>query len=55
MKTFTAAIGLEENIFNLSTKYLVPKRIKVGKNRVVDVHAPCKQTKSSVKHIFVHS
>ena len=55
MKTFTAAIGLEENIFNLSTKYLVPKRIKVGKNRVVDVHAPCKQTKCSVKDIFVHS
>ena len=55
MKTFTAAIGLEENIFNLSTKYLVPKRIKVGKNRVTDVHPPCNQKECSVKDIFVHS
>jgi len=55
MKTFTAAIGLEENIFNLSTKYGVPKRIKVGKNRVEDVHAPCSQKECSVKDIFVHS
>ena len=55
MKTFTAAIGLEENIFNLNTTYSVPKRIKVGKNRVEDVHAPCKQSECSVEDIFVHS
>ena len=55
MKTFTAAIGLEENIFNLNTTYSVPKRIKVGKNRVEDVHAPCKQSECSVEDIFVNS
>ena len=55
MKTFTAAIGLEENIFNLNTFYSVPKRIKVGKNSVEDVHAPCEQANCSVKDIFVHS
>ena len=55
MKTFTAAIGLEENIFNLNSMYSIPKRIKVGKNRVEDVHAPCNESKCSVKEIFVHS
>ena len=55
MKTFTAAIGLEENIFNLNTYYPVPKRIKVGKNSVEDVHPPCDQAQCSVKDIFVHS
>ena len=55
MKTFTAAIGLEENIFNLNSMYSIPKRIKVGKNRVEDVHAPCNKSKCSVKEIFVHS
>ena len=55
MKTFTTAIGLEENIFNLNTKFAVPKRIKVGKNRVEDVHAACDQLKCSVKDIFVQS
>jgi len=55
MKTFTTAIGLEENIFNLNTKFAVPKRIKVGKNRVEDVHAACDQLECSVKDIFVQS
>ena len=55
MKTFTAAIGLEENIFNLNSMYSIPKRIKVAKNRVEDVHAPCNESKCSVKEIFVHS
>ena len=55
MKTFTAAIGLEENIFNLNSMYSIHKRIKVGKNRVEDVHAPCNESKCSVKEIFVHS
>ena len=55
MKTFTTAIGLEENIFNLNSMYSIPKRIKVGKNRVEDVHAPCNESKCSVKEIFVHS
>ena len=55
MKTFTAAIGLEEKIFNLNSMYSIPKRIKVGKNRVEDVHAPCNESKCSVKEIFVHS
>jgi cell division protein FtsI (penicillin-binding protein 3) len=55
MKTFTVAIGLEEDIFNLDTKYFVPKKIKVGKNRVQDVHAPCDKKECSVKDIFVHS
>ncbi|MDB9818361.1 penicillin-binding protein 2 [Pelagibacterales bacterium] len=55
MKTFTTAIGLEENIFNLNTKFAVPKRIKVGKNRVEDVHATCDQLECSVKDIFVQS
>ena len=55
MKTFTTAIGLEENIFNLNTKFAVQKRIKVGKNRVEDVHAACDQLECSVKDIFVQS
>ena len=55
MKTFTTATGLEENIFNLNTKFAVPKRIKVGKNRVEDVHAACDQLECSVKDIFVQS
>ena len=55
MKTFTAAIGLEENKFNLDTKYSIPKRIKVGDNRVVDVHAPCDESECTVHDIFVHS
>ena len=55
MKTFTTAIGLEENIFNLNTKFAVPKSIKVGKNRVEDVHAACDQLECSVKDIFVQS
>ena len=55
MKTFTTAIGLEENIFNLNTKFAVPKRIKVGKNRVEDVHDACDQLECSVKDIFVQS
>jgi len=55
MKTFTTAIGLEENKFNLNTRFSVPKRIKVGKNRVEDVHAACDQLECSVKDIFVQS
>ena len=55
MKTFTTAIGLEENIFNLNTTYSVPKKIKVGKNSIEDVHAPCDSLECSVKDIFVHS
>ena len=55
MKTFTTAIGLEEDIFSLNSFYPIPKRIKVGKNSVEDVHAPCEEVKCSVKDIFVHS
>ena len=55
MKTFTTAIGLEEDIFSLNSFYPIPKRIKVGKNTVEDVHAPCEEAKCSVKDIFVHS
>lgn len=55
MKTFTAAIGLEEKIFNLNSMYSIPERIKVGKNLVEDVHPPCNESKCSVKEIFVHS
>ena len=55
MKTFTTAIGLEEDIFSLNSFYPIPKRIKVGKNTVEDVHAPCEEVKCSVKDIFVHS
>ena len=55
MKTFTAAIGLEEKIFNLNSEYPVFKRIKVGENYVEDVHTPCNESKCSVKDIFVHS
>ena len=44
MKTFTTAIGLEEDIFSLNSFYPIPKRIKVGKNTVEDVHAPVSYT-----------
>ena len=51
MKTFTVAIGLEEKKFNINTKYKIDRNIKVGKNKVSDVHSPCKQEYCSVEDI----
>ena len=55
MKTFTTAIGIEEKKFTTKTLYDVPDYIKIGKNRVKDVHRPCEEEKCSVEDIFVHS
>ena len=55
MKSFTTAIGLEENKFTLGTKYKIEKQIKVGKDLVSDVHSACDSESCSVEDIFVHS
>ena len=55
MKTFTAAIGLEEKKFNINTKFEIGKNIKVGKDRVSDVHPPCQDKFCSVEEIFSNS
>ncbi len=55
MKTFTTAIGIEEDKFSTKTLYEVPDYIKIGKNRVKDVHRPCEDNFCSVEDIFVHS
>ena len=55
MKTFTTAIGIEEDKFSTKTLYEVPDYIKIGKNRVKDVHRPCEDKFCSVEDIFVHS
>ncbi len=55
MKTFTAAIGFEENKFNINTKFEIGKNIKVGKDRVTDVHPPCQNKFCSVEDIFSKS
>ena len=55
MKTFTAAIGLEEKKFNINTKFEIGKNIKVGKDKVSDVHPPCKDKFCSVEEIFSNS
>ena len=55
MKTFTTAIGIEEKKFSTETLYDVPDSIKIGKNRVKDVHRPCEEDRCSVEDIFVHS
>ena len=55
MKTFTAAIGFEENKFNINTKFEIGKNIKVGKDRVTDTHPPCQNKFCSVEDIFSES
>ena len=55
MKTFTVAIGLEENKFDLNSKFPVPKSIKIGKDKISDVHDTCDQSECSVRDIFVKS
>ena len=55
MKTFTTAIGIEEKKFLTETLYKVPDSIRVGRNRVKDVHRPCEEDYCSVESIFVHS
>ena len=55
MKTFTAAIGIEENKFNTKTLYEVSDYIKVGDSRVTDHHRPCESEYCSVEDIFVQS
>ena len=55
MKTFTTAIGIEEKKFLTETLYNVPDSIRVGRNRVKDVHRPCEEDYCSVESIFVHS
>ena len=55
MKTFTAAIGIEENKFNTNTLYEISDYIKVGDSRVTDHHRPCELNYCSVEDIFVQS
>ena len=55
MKTFTAAIGIEENKFNTKTLYEVSDYIQVGDSRVTDHHRPCELKYCSVEDIFVQS
>ncbi len=55
MKTFTTAIGIEEKKFTTKTLYDVPDYIKIGNDRVKDVHRPCEEEKCSVEDIFVYS
>ena len=55
MKIFTAAMGIEEKIFQPNTKYEIDNYIYVGKHRVEDVHRPCEIKMCSVEEIFVES
>ena len=55
MKTFTTAIGLEENKFKINSKYKIEKTIRVGDNIVTDSHAPCERDYCSVEEIFRNS
>tara|TARA_X000000368_G_scaffold417727_1_gene414939 strand:+ start:1082 stop:2896 length:1815 start_codon:yes stop_codon:yes gene_type:complete len=55
MKTFTTAIGLEENKFKINSKYKIEKTIRVGDNIVTDSHAPCETDYCSVEEIFRNS
>ena len=55
MKTFTTAIGLQEEKFLTETLYDVPDSIKVGWDTVSDVHRPCEQSNCTVEDIFVNS
>lgn len=55
MKTFTAAIGIEENKFNTQSLYKISDYIKVGHSRVTDHHRPCELEYCSVEQIFVQS
>ena len=55
MKTFTTAIGIEENKFSLDTFYKISKSIKVGEDTVNDDHRPCDEGHCSVQDIFVNS
>ena len=55
MKIFTAAMGIEEKIFQPNTKYEIENHIYIGKHRVEDVHRPCEIKMCSVEEIFVES
>jgi cell division protein FtsI (penicillin-binding protein 3) len=55
MKTFTAAIGLEEKIFNINSKYKINKVLKIGNDTITDAHATCSESFCSVEKIFSKS
>ena len=55
MKTFTAAIGLEENKFKVNSKYRIEKTIRIGDDIVTDSHIICETNYCSVEKIFSNS